>query len=498
LIEKTIQEGKQVLYLLPEIALTVQIVSRLQQHFGNKIVVYHSKFNQNERVEIWNDVMDGRPIVLGARSALFLPFNNLGLVIVDEEHDPSFKQTDPAPRYNARDTAVYFSMLYGAKVLLGTATPSIETFRNVQTAKYGYVLMNQRFGNLEMPKLMIVDIAEESRRKRMKSNFSEQLLEQIKATTEAGEQVILFQNRRGYAPVYQCVLCGWIAQCEHCDVSLTYHKHTNDLHCHYCSYQQPLPKVCKACSSHKLSIRGFGTEKIEDDLKIYLPELKIARMDLDTVKGKDGHEKIIQLFENKEVEVLVGTQMVSKGLDFDNVGLVAVMSADQMINYPDFRATERTFQLITQVAGRAGRKNKQGKVIIQAFNVSHPVLQELIKYNFDGFYKREIGERSDFFYPPFCRLIQIQLKHKNEEPLQDAVNLFAEELKNKLGDKVLGPVSPAISKIRNYFIREILIKCHLNIQEINETKHLITHISNHIKEQKSMSNLRIAINVDPY
>jgi primosomal protein N' (replication factor Y) len=498
LMEQTIAKGKQVLYLLPEIALTAQIVGRLQKHFGDKIVVYHSKFNKNERVEVWKEVQKGVPIILGARSALFLPFSDLGLIIVDEEHDPSFKQNEPAPRYNARDAAVYLAHLYHAKTLLGTATPSLETYRNVQQDKYGLVEMRQRFGGIAMPKMYIVDAAEETRMKRMKSHFTPQLLEAIQETVAKGEQVILFQNRRGYAPIYHCVTCGWTVECVDCDVSLTYHKFTHDLHCHYCSYHQKLPKQCKACGSSELVIKGFGTEKIEDELQIFLPDIRILRMDLDSVKGREGHDKIIQRFESGEVDVLVGTQMVTKGLDFKNVGLVGVLSADQMLHFPDFRASERTFQLITQVAGRAGRKTNEAKVIIQSFNMKHPVLYEVLKYDFETFISREMKERNDFYYPPFCRIIHIQLRHKTVETLHVAANFFAERLKSVLGERVLGPAIPGISRVRTYYLCDILIKLGLNSVGLNQSKDLIREIHDELKGMKKISSTRVVLNVDPY
>lgn len=498
LIQQMIDQGKQVLYLLPEIALTAQMVGRLQKHFGDKILVYHSKFNNFERVEIWNEVMNGCPIILGARSSLFLPFNNLGLIIIDEEHDASFKQNDPSPRYNARDMSLILSQFHQAKILLGTATPSIETYNNVLNKKYELVNMFERFGGLELPKMMIIDIAEETKRKRMNGHFSPQLIEAIQQSIDAGEQVILFQNRRGYAPMYHCATCGWTADCEQCDVSLTYHKFSNDLQCHYCGTKQKLPKRCKVCESGQLNIKGFGTEKIEDDLKIYFPKAKIARMDWDTVKGKDGHDKIIQSFENKDIDILVGTQMVTKGLDFDNVGLVAVMNADQMLHFPDFRATERAFQMITQVAGRAGRKNKQGKVMIQTFNPSHPVLREVLKNDFETFLNRELTERRNFQYPPFFRLIHIQLKHKKQDVVAHAARHFAEALRNKVNDSILGPAAPGISRVRNLYLMDIIVKSTIRSAGNKELKSLIRNLSEELKSISSFSALRISIDVDPY
>lgn len=499
LIEEVIAQGKQVLYLLPEIALTAQIVGRLQKHFGDKILVYHSKFSTYERVEIWQRAMQGTPILLGARSAMFLPFKNLGLILVDEEHDPSYKQTDPAPRYNARDTAVYLAHLHGCKILLGTATPSIETYYNVQQKKYGLVEMKNRFGGISMPEIFLVDIAEETKQKRMKSHFSPQLIDALKECFDKGEQAILFQNRRGYAPMYKCNTCGWNAECNRCDVALTYHKFSNDLHCHYCGLEQRLPRACPACGSVHLGIQGFGTEKIEDELQIYLPEAKVIRMDLDTVRGKNGADKIIQQFEQQEVNVLVGTQMVTKGLDFDNVGLVGVLSADQMLKFPDFRASERAYQLLTQVAGRAGRKRKRGRVLVQAFQVGHPVLHELRTDDFDAFLLRELQERQDFNYPPFSRLIKIQLRHKTDSVVVQAAKFYAQRLTAFLGSaQVLGPAVPGVSKIREYFILEIMLKLPRNTELLNRTKTMLLETQQELKQIKDYSAVRIGVDVDPY
>jgi len=498
LIEQAIAKGKQVLYLLPEIALTAQIVRRLQKHFGDKIVVYHSKFNNNERVEIWKAVQGGTPIVLGARSALFLPFNNLELIIVDEEHDPSYKQTAPAPRYNARDTAVFLAHLFDAQILLGTATPSLESYYNVLQEKYGLVELLERFGEATLPTVQIIDASEATRKKRMKSHFTPQLLEAIKETIDNGEQVILFQNRRGYAPIYTCNTCGWTSICNNCDVSLTYHKFTNDLHCHYCNYYRKLPKNCPACGKGGLVLQGFGTEKIEDELKIYLPDVRVIRMDWDTVKGKHGHEKIIDTFASKEVDVLVGTQMVTKGLDFEDVGLVGVLSADQMLFFPDFRATERAFQLLCQVSGRAGRKKKQGRVLIQAYNIGHEVLKEVKTVDYSAFVDRELQERKSFAYPPFNRIIQIQIKHKKPKMVDKAARYFAKLLRQSLGNRVLGPAIPGISRIRTYFLRDILIKLGKNSKHLASVKQAILEAKEKLKAQKGCSTVRVVIDVDPY
>ncbi|HLP95418.1 MAG TPA: primosomal protein N', partial [Saprospiraceae bacterium] len=388
LMREAIRNGQQVLYLLPEIGLTTQIIQRLEKVFGNDISVYHSKINTQERVEVWKAAAAGKPVILAARSGLFLPYKQLGLVIVDEEHDPSFKQYDPAPRYHARDTAIYLAGLYGAKTVLGTATPALETWYNVETGKYGLVTMPERFGGLELPEVQTIDLREQMKYRQMQSIFSKPLLENLQRALDNGEQAILFQNRRGYAPMLECEVCGWNAMCRYCDVSLTYHKHTHRLRCHYCGYVQEPVQVCPACGSGKITFKGFGTEKIEDELKLFLPNARIGRMDLDTAGTKSNLSAILNDFEEKRLDILVGTQMVTKGLDFDNVGLVGVLGADGMTKFPDFRSGERAFHLLTQVAGRAGRKNKRGLVLIQAFDPKHPVLKEVLEHDFHTFVQR--------------------------------------------------------------------------------------------------------------
>ena len=409
LIQQLLANGSQALYLLPEIALTTQIINRLQKVFGDDIAVYHSRMTNNERVELWKAVMNGKKIVLGARSALFLPYQQLDLIIIDEEHDPSFKQYDPAPRYQARDAAIYYGNLQKAKILLGTATPSMESYYNAKQGKYGLVEMPERFGGINMPAVHIIDAKKELQGQKGQIHFTSTLLDALKVSLEHKEQAILFQNRRGFAPYYQCGVCGWSAPCIHCDVSLTYHKYQHHLRCHYCGYRTKLPQTCPECGRQELHVRGFGTEKIEDDLLIYFPEASIARMDLDTTRTKNAYAKIINDFEERRIDILVGTQMVTKGLDFENVGIVSVLSADQLLQFPDFRSNERAFQLMTQVSGRAGRKQTQGKVLIQSFNPAHPVLADVINHDFKSFYQREIQERQAFQYPPFFRLIQITL-----------------------------------------------------------------------------------------
>lgn len=498
LIQEALDRGEQVLYLLPEIALTAQIINRLQKIFGDQIAIYHSRLNNNERVEMWNQVFQGQPIVLGARSALFLPFQNLGLIVVDEEHDPSYKQNDPNPRYSGRDSAIYLAQIAGAKVLLGTATPSIESYQNARKKKYGLVEMPERFGGLQLPKIEIIDAKEALKKQQLFSLFTKDLLDELKAALERGEQAILFQNRRGYAPTYRCTTCGWHSECINCDVSLTYHKFHNNLKCHYCGYQTKIPNECPACGNRQLSLQGFGTEKIEDELKIYLPDAKIGRMDFDTVRTKNAHAKIINDFEEKRLDILVGTQMVTKGLDFENVGLVGILSADQLLQFPDFRAGERGFQLMTQVSGRAGRKHKQGKVLIQAYNTASPVIKEVLENDYAGFFSREIQERQEFKYPPFFRLIRISLKHKKPQTLNDGAKIFGHSLKQKLGDWLMGPAIPYISRVRGYYILDFLIKLERDARKINFAKDSIADATQAMHGTSGFSGVRVNIDVDPY
>ncbi len=498
LMQEAIERGEQVLYLLPEIALTTQIISRLQKIFGDKIAVYHSRQSNNERVELWKQVLAGKPIVLGARSALFMPFANLKLVIVDEEHDPSYKQQDPNPRYNGRDAAIYLANTFAAKVILGTATPSIESYHNAQTGKYALVAMPDRFGGLAMPETIIADVKQELKERKLQAHFTTLLLDELKAALARGEQAILFQNRRGFAPTYRCTTCDWHSECIHCDVSLTYHKHFNALKCHYCGYQTQLPKVCPACGNKELTLQGFGTEKIEDELKIYLPEARIARMDLDTVRTKDAHSRIINDFEERRVDLLVGTQMVTKGLDFENVGIVGVLSADQLLQFPDFRASERAFQLMLQVSGRAGRKHQRGKVIIQAMNTASPVLSEVIDNNFDSFFQREIQERRQFQYPPFTRLIRVTLKHKKPEVLNDGAKIFAQALKSHLGEWVIGPAVPYVGRVRGYFLMDLLLKLPRDSRKIRYAKDTLLEAIHALNTTEGYATIRVNVDVDPY
>lgn len=499
LMQEALQRGEQVLYLLPEIALTTQIISRLQRIFGDDIAVYHSRLNNNERVELWQEVLNGKPIILGPRSALFLPYENLRLIIVDEEHDPSYKQYDPNPRYHGRDSAIVAGNIHQANILLGTATPAVETYYNAKQGKYGLVEMPDRFGGIKLPEVKIIDARQAYRDKTMHSIFTQDLLNAIKTTLENGEQVILFQNRRGYAPAYRCTTCGnWHAECIHCDVSLTYHKYHNTLKCHYCGYTTTLPPACPACGAKTLSLQGFGTEKVEDELKIFLPDASIQRMDYDTVKTKDGHAKIINQFQEGEIDILVGTQMVTKGLDFDKVGLVGVLSADQILHFPDFRATERGFQLMVQVSGRAGRRGKQGQVLIQSYNVSHPVLEEVIKNDFTAAYQREVAERQEFKYPPYYRLIRISLKHKQPKVINDAAKLYGSMLKKSLGERVKGPAMPYVSRVRGYYLLDFMVKTEKEAAAISKIKEIIMDAMYRLQQEKGYSGVRVNIDVDPY
>lgn len=497
LIQEVIRAGGQALYLLPEIALTTQIIDRLQKVFGDQIAVYHSRLNNNERVEVWRTVMEGKPVILGPRSSLFLPFRDLRLVVVDEEHDPSYKQQDPAPRYNGRDTAVYLGHIHEAKVILGTATPSLESYNNAKTKKYALVELFERFGGLELPEVHITDIKTAPIVPGHMPVFTPYLIEELKKTIEQGGQAILFQNRRGYAPVYRCTTCGWTQQCEHCDVTLTYHKAQNQLRCHYCGYRATQAPACPACGNHDLHLQGTGTEKIEDDLAVILPELRIGRMDLDTVRTKNAHARIINDFEEHRLDVLVGTQMVTKGLDFDKVSIVGVINADQLFHFPDFRASERAFQLLTQVAGRAGRKGKRGKVIIQALQTYHPVLKDVVSGDYKDFYRREIEERQAFHYPPFYRLIKITLKHQTPEVVNKAAQFMGNYLKELLGARVIGPAMPSVSRVRSQYLLDILVKLERNNHLIFQAKERIMEGIRGMRKLEGCSGVRVNVDVDP-
>lgn len=502
LIQEYIEKEKQVLYLLPEIALTTQIINRLRKYFGNKVGVYHSKHNENERVEIWNNVLDNREtkvkfsIILGPRSALFLPFSNLGLVIVDEEHDYSYKQYDPAPRYNARDAAVFLAGLHGADVLLGSATPSLESYFNARSGKYVLVELKSRYGDIQMPEIQIADIRSETRDRTMHSHFSSALLSQINAALKSGEQIILFQNRRGFSLRLECDTCNWIPECKHCDVTLIYHKHNNQLKCHYCGYTRRVPERCDSCGSAHLQMKGFGTEKVEDELTILYPDVRIRRMDLDTTRSKHAYQSIINDFEERRIDILVGTQMVTKGLDFDNVSVVGILNADSMISYPDFRSYERSFQLMAQVSGRAGRKNKRGKVIIQAYNPKLAVIRDVVEHDYLSMYQSQILERRNFRYPPFYRLISLSLKHKDARLLNEAAHELAILLRQKLQNRILGPEYPLVSKIKNLFIKNILVKLEKS-ENLREQKKTVMEIIGKFKQEGRFKGIRVVVDVDP-
>ncbi len=500
LIEEMLSSGKQVLYMLPEIALTTQLISRLQVYFGDKISVYHSKYSVNERVEVWRNVLDNKSkaqLIIGARSSLFLPFTNLGLVIVDEEHESSFKQYSPAPRYHGRDSAVVLANIHNAKVLMGSATPSLESFYNAKTGKYGLVTLKKRFGDVQLPEIELVDIKEKYRKKRMTGHFSDQLLEEITQCIENNEQVILFQNRRGFSPIVECTTCGVSPQCPNCDVSLTYHQYKNQLRCHYCGYNEPMMISCIACKSETLDTKGFGTEQIELELKELFPKYTIARMDQDTTKRKHGHAKIIEALENNEIDILVGTQMLAKGLDFRNISLVGVMNADSLLNFPDFRAHERSFQLLQQVAGRAGRTKKRGKVLIQTFNPFHQILQQVSTNDYEKMYAEQLEDRYQFKYPPHFRIIKITFKDRNFQKMQKGSLWFTEALKTKLKGNVLGPETPSVGRIRNLFISNISIKIPKE-QSLAKTKEFIEKINRSFNSIKEFSSVRVIIDVDNY
>lgn len=504
LIEEQAAFGKQVLYLLPEIALTAQIITRLKRYFGEKLLVYHSRSGERERVTVWNRLMHYEhqreagdfQVVIGARSALLLPFSNLGLVIIDEEHDSSYKQADPAPRYHARDAGIMLAHLHGAKTLLGSATPSIESYYNSVHNKYALVKLNHRHQLTTVPSTEVVDIRDASRRKKMKSIFSELLIERMRETLAAQEQVILFQNRRGFSPVLECQNCHWVPHCVHCDVSLTYHKKGNKLICHYCGYSMTMTTKCAACSDQHLKLMGYGTERIEDDLSLLFPDAKVARLDTDTARSHASYQQIIHSFENRQIDILVGTQMVTKGLDFSHVSLVGVINADNMLNFPDFRSAEKCFQLLMQVSGRAGRRDKQGRVVIQAWQPRHPVIELVSKNDYEGFYHLELNERLKFHYPPFYRLIELRLKHREEKKLEEQAAIFADELRKMFGSRVLGPVIPHISRIRNYYLRNILIKVERKLLP-DKIKQMIGQVmDNYLLEPRHRSMI-IQTDVDP-
>jgi len=500
LIEEYFKKGKQDLYLLPEIALTAQIIRRLQKNFGGNIAIYHSKFNNQERIELWNKIRTGEvKIVLGARSSLYLPFKDLGLVIVDEEHDASYKQQEPNPRYNARDAAIYYGSLFNAKIILGSATPSLESYYNAKQNKYGLVKLEERFGGIKLPVMEIVNTMQvvQPKEARGKVMISPQLKEAIEQTVAADKQVILFQNRRGYNPYLICGVCGFIPQCEHCDVSLTLHKYSNKLHCHYCGSTYPKLITCPACGSNNWLEKNFGTEKIEEQLENDFTSLRIARMDVDSVRGKTAHDNLIHLFEQHRLDILVGTQMVVKGLDFEKVSLVGILDADGLLSFADFRVNERAFQLMEQVSGRAGRRNEQGRVLIQAMNVKHPVLALVQQHDYEKFFEFEIEKRKEFFYPPFSRMVMITLRHKEKETVDAAAYKLAALLAQDLKDFITGPAAPVVGRLRNMYLMELMIKLPKEAGMSGSYRKVIRNHINLLQSEKAFKSVTVVTDVDP-
>ena len=499
LIDSIVKQGKQVLFLLPEIALTAQVINRLRRYFGDRVGVYHSRFNTQERAEVWNRVMDAKgsyKIILGARSALFLPFHNLGMVIVDEEHDSSYKQNEPAPRYNGRDSAIYLAKMWNARTILGSATPSVESYFNANSGKYGFAQILHRYGGLEMPEVLCVDMKDAQRKKEVQLNFSRFLLDHIKEALSKGEQVILFQNRRGFSLRLECDVCHWIPQCKHCDVSLVYHKATNSLRCHYCGYSIPVPKECPACHSSMLKMRGFGTERIEDDLSIIFPEARIARMDLDSTTQKQRYIELLNDFDDHKIDILVGTQMVTKGLDFDNVSVVGILSADNLISFPDFRSYERAFQQMTQVSGRAGRHGHRGMVIIQTYQPYHQAIRDAMENDYQSMYKSQIVERHVFKYPPYYKLVTVLVRHTSEETVSRAAALYASQLRDKLGNRVLGPDFPNVARVRNFYLKKIMVRFAQG-EAVGEGKRIMMRIADQLLKDKELGRTQFVFDVDP-
>ncbi|MES2063223.1 MAG: primosomal protein N' [Bacteroidota bacterium] len=499
LIEEMVATGRQVLYLLPEIALTTHIIERLRVYFGGTIGVYHSRFNDNERVEVWQKVLNNEyKVVLGARSSVFLPFSDLGLIIVDEEHETSYKQFDPAPRYNARDAAIYLANMYKGKVLLGSATPSFETYYNARVHKYGFVELSERYGGVQLPLIEVVSISEETKRKTMQSHFSSVLMQDMQLALDNKEQIILFQNRRGYAPVLMCKVCAYTPKCINCDVSLTYHKHTHKLHCHYCGYKEDSPTICPACGSTHLEYKGFGTEKVEDELSVLMPNVRLARMDLDTTRSRNSLQTILNNLEEKKIDILVGTQMVAKGLDFADVTVIGIINADSLLKYPDYRANERSYQMLAQVSGRAGRRGKQGKVVIQTYDPNHRVIKQVIENDYADLYFTEMEERKSFKYPPYFRIISMDVKHRDPEVLYNQAEYLAKELRKHFGDRVIGPEAPLINRIRNYYIKSIMLKFERDTISIVKAKAIIRDVITQFQTTKLSKGSIIQPDVDPY
>ena len=498
LIQQALEQKKQVLYLLPEIALTVQIMQRLQHVFGNRLGIYHSKYSDAERVEIWQKQLSTHPydVILGARSAVLLPFQNLGLVIIDEEHETSYKQQDPAPRYHARSTAIVLAQMFGAKTLLGTATPSLESYHNAKTGKYGLVALQERYKGIELPDIQIVDIKDLQRRKMMNGPFSPLLLSKAREALERGEQVILFQNRRGYAPMIECKQCGWVPHCQHCDVSLTLHRNLNQLTCHYCGFTYQVPTECPACGCKELRTKGYGTEKIEAEVQDIFPEARIARMDLDTTRSRQAYERIISDFSSGRTNILIGTQMVSKGLDFDKVSVVGILNADSMLNYPDFRAYEHAFMMMAQVSGRAGRKGKRGLVILQTKSPDLPIISQVVRNDYPAFYQSLIAERQQFHYPPYYRLVYVYLKHRHDSLVESASIELGSRLRQWFGARVLGPDKPAVAKVKSLSIRKLVLKLELGLNMSDVRKYLAL-AQQQMLQDKRYASLQIYSDVDP-
>jgi primosomal protein N' (replication factor Y) len=502
LIEEQLKKGKQVLYMLPEIALTTQIILRLKRHFGTVTGVYHSRFSDSEKVEIWKrvaekDSLNSYRLILGVRSSLFLPFSDLGLIIVDEEHDGSYKQHDPAPRYHARDSAIMLAAMHNAKTILGSASPSIESYNNAVIGKYGLTELKERFGFIKLPTIILANTREAYRKKLMVSHFTPELLQAIDEALSKEEQIILFQNRRGFSPYIECSECGWIPVCIQCSVNLTYHKGIGKIVCHYCGYTTNMPSKCDNCHSSAMVTKGFGTEKIEDEIKVVFPSARVARMDQDTTRNKNSFHKLIRAFEERRIDILIGTQMISKGLDFENLTVVGILNADNLLNYPDFRAHERSFQLMEQVSGRAGRRQKQGKVVIQTSDPANRVIRQVLRHDYSGMFRIQTEERMNFNYPPFCRMVEISIKHKDRSQLNYFSDVLGRYLREIFGKRVLGPESPVISQVQLWYIKNILLKIERE-KPPAKAKQFIIEAIDRLEKEKGASGLKIAIDVDPY
>ena len=500
LISKAVERGDQVLYMLPEISLTPQMVMRLQSRFGKNVTVYHSKFSIHERTEVWYNVLNNSSkarVVVGTRSAIFLPFYQLGLIIIDEEHELSYKQFDPAPRYHARDTAIILSQIYNAKILMGSATPSIESSFNLMKDKFRGVQLNERFGNIELPEIVTIDLKLSYKKKEMNGAFSKTLIDTIKTTLSNDKQVILFQNQRGYAPVVECLDCGHTPQCSQCDVTLTYHQPSKQLKCHYCGFSIAAPTQCYACGSVHLQTKGVGTQQIQEQVESFFPKVKTARMDWDTTRGKWAFDKLINAFVDGDIKILVGTQMVVKGLDFENVHLVGVLNADHLLNFPDFRAHERTYQMLSQVSGRAGRKKTRGKVLIQTYQPEHPIIQQVIKSDYEKMLEQQLKERLEYHYPPFYRLTRIVIKHRDVETVRIASKWIFNVLDQSYNGEILGPVFPPIARLRNQYHMQILIKIGKQ-QSRNELNQLINSTIKSFESVGKFRSCKVVVNVDPY